>query len=167
MEPPTRTPLSPIALFFSLKRTSPCLKGFLPPSEKEGRSAPTRKGRSVPTAATWPPRAHRVLDRAHPTFSVAPAPVFAGPPPSADASVPLRCPSAHCPRSDALRLPLPATPQNRQACFWSTLSSPHPNACRRHHCVAGNPDATATTDIVVAAALASRPQRRLHRPPRP
>ena len=33
--------------------------------------------------------------------------------------------------------------------------------------VAGNPDATATTDIVVAAALASRPQRRLHRPPRP
>ena len=27
----------------------------------------------MPTAATWPPRAHRVLDRAHPTFSVAPA----------------------------------------------------------------------------------------------
>ena len=167
MEPPTRTPLSPIALFFSLKRTSVLPKAFMPRSEKEGPMPQARKGRSVPTAATWPPRAHRVLDRAHPTFSVAPAPVFAGPPPSADASVPLRCPSAHCPRSDALRLPLPATPQNRQACFWSTLSSPHPNACRRHHCVAGNPDATATTDIVVAAALASRPQRRLHRPPRP
>ena len=27
----------------------------------------------MPMAATWPPRAHRVLDRAHPTFSVAPA----------------------------------------------------------------------------------------------
>ena len=30
-----------------------------------------RKGRSVPTAATWPPRAHCVLDRAHPTFTAA------------------------------------------------------------------------------------------------
>ena len=41
MEPPTRTPLSPIALFFSLKRTSVLPKRIY---------APIRKGRSLPTS---------------------------------------------------------------------------------------------------------------------
>ena len=46
MEPPTRTPLSPIALFFSLKRNSV----FMPPSEKEGPCLRRRPGPPVPTA---------------------------------------------------------------------------------------------------------------------
>ena len=58
MEPPTRTPsLSNSPLFFA--------------ETEFGLYAPVRKGRFVPTAATWPARAHCVLDRAHPTFTAA------------------------------------------------------------------------------------------------
>ena len=50
MEPPTRTPLSPIALFFSLKRTSVLPKAFMPLHEKEGPCLRQRPGPLVPTA---------------------------------------------------------------------------------------------------------------------
>ena len=126
-----------------------------------------RKGRSVPTAATWPPRAHRVLDRAHPTFSVAPAqyryllgrrlpltPAFPSAARPLTARDPMRC-AYHCLR--------PRKIGTRASGRLSLSRFPMPVVAST---VAGNPDATATTDIVVAAALASRPHRRPRRPPR-
>ena len=69
MEPPTRTPLSPIALFSRRKCAELFLfdfpKGFLPPSEKEGRClrAPAAFATSKPVRTGTPDHARNVHAR--------------------------------------------------------------------------------------------------------
>ena len=125
-------------------------KAFLPPVRKGRSDAPSTKRKVRAYGGDLAPPCPLRVGSSPSDFHRGCAQIpFAGRRPSAGRTVrpprPPLLPAIRC-----AGLPSPATPYNRYACVWPTLSPPRPNACRRHHCVAGNPDATATTDIAVA-----------------